>query len=345
MIKEDLKKVLSWFSLFILIIFAVILIFLFNGYLQVNSLQEMKTCGDGTFYNSCSVSQPFFCSDFGQLIEKATVCGCSSGDLKKEDGCNSNLFKNERVVSFEYFLNGERKEISLSLYKGVNDYVQSLPRSKFYFGGETPKRSDFKFLKIEDTVQINSIQKLVIQIQNAAPESKENQARIAISLVQNIPYGDPSENNAFDETLNLSKFPYQVLYENSGSCEGKSELLVLLLRELGYGTAFFYYAPENHEAVGIKCPIKESLLKSGYCFVETTSPSILGDYGGEYLGTGKLLSEPEIIMVGEGISLPEKMEEYEDGKRMMNLRLGKSLGVLFRDKITERLSEKYGLEL
>lgn len=340
--KDYLKKVLGMFSLFVLVLVAITLILLFNGYVGSSDSVEMQTCGDGTFYDSCSLSNPLFCEN-GILVEKASICGCNSNEIKDGDSCKLSIFQGEKINSFEYVLDGERKEIILKLYSGVNDYVKNLPRSKFYFGDEVPQRIDFKFLKIDDDVQKIAIQDLVSQIQNLAPESKEDQARIAISLVQNIPYGELSEKNKINEDILVSKFPYQVLYENEGSCEGKSELLVLLLRELDYGTAFFYYSSENHEAVGIKCPVKNGLIGSGYCFVETTSPSILGDYGGEYLGTGRLRSKPEVLVINEGISLPKGFDEYKDGKMMMNLRTGKSIWSLFRDRFVEKLNEKYGL--
>ena len=330
------------FTLFVFVILAIFLILLFNGFVKSGGFVDKSTCGDGTFYGDCSISKPLFCSG-GELIELASLCGCSEEGVKKGDSCNLEVFQEEEIRTFEYYFEGEMKELSLSLYGGVNEHVKALPRSKLYSGDEVPNRGDFKFLKIEDETQIVALQGLISQIQNLAPNSKEDQARIAISLVQNIPYGESSEVNEMSQEIRISKFPYQVLYENEGSCEGKSELLFLLLRELSYGTAFFYYSLENHESVGIKCPVENSLFGSGYCFVETTSPSILGDYGGEYLGTGKLLSKPEVIFIGEGISLDKGLKEYKDGKKMMNLRLGKSFSILFKEKCLKKLNERYGL--
>ena len=39
---------------------------------------------------------------------------------------------------------------------------------------------------------------------------------------------------------------------------------------------------ENHESVGIRCPLEESYKESGYCFIETTAPAIISDDSIEY---------------------------------------------------------------
>ena len=131
-----------------------------------------------------------------------------------------------------------------------------------------------------------------------------------------------------------------------GVCGEKSELLVFLLRELGYGIVFFYHQEENHESVGIKCPEEYSLRKSGYCFVETTGSSIITDDEIEYVGGVKLLSQPEIFKISEGESLEEDLYEYKDAKKWIEIRNdikeNRELDVLkyFRWK---SLKEKYGL--
>jgi len=343
--KKEVRKLFSWFFLFILVFLGIVLIFLSNGYFSSEKNEIILTCGDGSYLGECSFNKPLFCTGEGELIERASICGCEKGYRKKGELCVNNYYSGEEVKAFEYFFRGELTSLNLTLYSGVNDYVKDLDRTKFYFDGEFVQRRDFKFLKIEDEIQKEALSELIYKIQNLAPNSKEDQARIAISLVQRIPYSENSEESTFNEndSIKFARFPYQVLYEGGGSCEGKSELLVLLLRELGFGTAFFYYSPENHETVGISCPVEESFLGSGYCFVETTSPSILGDHGGEYLVTGNLFSDPDILVINEGFSLGNKLEEYKDSKKIMSLREGKSIFTFSRSKALERLAQKYGL--
>lgn len=46
------------------------------------------TCLDGTPYNSCSSSKPKYCSN-GVLINKASLCGCPSGQVASGDACTT----------------------------------------------------------------------------------------------------------------------------------------------------------------------------------------------------------------------------------------------------------------
>ena len=112
-----------------------------------------------------------------------------------------------------------------------------------------------------------------------------------------------------------SRHLYQTIYEYEGSCEGKSELLAFLLKEIGFDVVLFYYQEENHEAVGIRCPVKYSLNESGYCFVETTLAGPISYSEGRYLGPGgstKLGPYTEIINVSGGISLGDSLDDYKD---------------------------------
>ena len=145
--------------------------------------------------------------------------------------------------------------------------------------------------------------------------NKDDQARIAISIVQHIPYDKEREL----ELNNHSLFPYEVLYNYKGICGDKSLLLALLLRELGFGVAIFEFEKENHRAVGIKCPRQYSYMNSGYCFVETTRPEIITYYKSDYVGVGKLTSQPEIIKISDGLSFDSVKEEYEDAQEFDRL--------------------------
>ena len=63
--------------------------------------------------------------------------------------------------------------------------------------------------------------------QEKLSKSKDEQLRIAVSLVQNIPY---DWDNYY--TGELGKYPYEVLYQNKGVCGEKSQLIIFLLREV-----------------------------------------------------------------------------------------------------------------
>ncbi len=308
---------------------------------KIRADKEPPFCGDGTLYEECSLTQPYFCSD-GLLEPRASVCGCPDILIKQEEHCVSKYQTDPKVVELNYILRGERRVIDFPVYGGMANYLSELSQSIFYGKGETPSRIDFKLKNIDEEEQRELLLPLVKRIQDIT-DDKEDQARIAISLVQNIPFGFSEREVKLGggRTINYSRYPYEVLYDAEGICGEKSELLAFLLRELGYGVAFFYHADENHESLGIECPVEQSLGGTGYCFVETTGPAIITDDSIEYVGGIVLSSEPEVISISTGISLDKNLYEYDDADLMKKLRNGGFL--LFKKSRLERLKEKYGL--
>ena len=246
-----------------------------------------------------------------------------------------------KETTLKYFLNGEENTLDFTVYGGMSGYLSNVSRIISYESGEKPLRADFKLKDINEEEQRELLLPLVVKIQNLA-ENKEDQARIAISLVQNIEYGFSNKtDNFFGKEVNYSRYSYEVLYDSQGICGEKSSLLAFLLRELGFETVIFYNQPENHESIGISCPKEKSYKETGYCFIETTGPSIITDDAIEYVGGLTLNSEPEVISISNGTSLPENLPEYKDAETMKRIRAGKF--VLFADSKLEKLREKYGL--
>jgi hypothetical protein len=169
--------------------------------------------------------------------------------------------------------------------------------------------------------------------------NKDDQVRIAISLVQKIPY-DYSRLNSVNFKL---RSPYELLYESKGVCSEKSLLLAHLLREFGYGIVLFDFSSENHMAVGIKSPNQYSYKNTGYAFIEATAPSIPTDSQGNYVGAGRLISTPQIFQVSDGISFSSISEEYQDAQTLNRLtNMGPILAE--NDYLTWRaLANKYGI--
>jgi hypothetical protein len=329
--------------LFIVVLGAYIIIELEN----LKTSESVKTCGDGTFYETCSLTKPFFCNE-GVLLESSTICGCPKGFVKKDNLCISDIQREPKEVSFKYILRGEEGSIDFIMYEGIYEYLYTIPRTITYAENEISSRADFKLKSIDEEIQRNFLLPLVIEIQNSA-STKEDQARIAISLVQNIPFGNSDSSIKFGgNSVGYSRYPYQVLYDNEGVCGEKVELLGFLLRELGYGVSFFYFSEENHEALGIKCPGKESLIDTGYCFIETTGPSIITQDELYYYGFGKIDSTPQIFLLADGFALGDNLYEYKDADRMD--RIKKSVenrnGRLdfFKYLMNKKLKTKYGLD-
>ncbi len=325
-------------------IFIFLIIFLIAS-VSAGLFQKQKVCGDGTFEGECSVNQPYFCSE-QLLTEKASICGCPNLTEIEGDFCISSYQTNPKEINLTYVLKGEKNNISFTVYEGLSDYLFNLPDFISYLNEKEPSRADFKLRNINEENQKVLLVPLVVEIQNLA-DDKEDQARIAISLVQNIAFGSSNKLTTLgNNSVNYSRYPYEVLYDQEGICASKSELMVFLLREIGYETVFFYYELENHDSVGIKCPEKYGLLNTSYCFVETTGPSIITDYENVYLKGVKLISYPEIMKASEGNSL-EYMYEYRDANRLKKIRRGLEetgkINLLKNFKLNQ-LMGKYGLE-
>lgn len=310
---SKIKKYFVIFALFLIIIFCLIII------IKIKTPEKIVLCGDGTQNNMCSLRKPYVCSN-KVLVERASVCGCPEGLTIQRDSCFSEYQHYSKVITLNYVLRGEEKQLDFVVYKGLSDYLSDLPKSISHDKESMPTRRDFKIRHINEREQRSLLLSLVTKIQNIA-QNKEDQVRIAVSIVQKINY-EVSEKVIGLQNGNIigqSRYPYEVLYDTKGACEGKSELLAFLLREMGYGVILFYYPVENHEAVGIKCPFEYSVYKSGYCFIETTGSSIISNNQDYYIGWGKISSNPEIIPISEGMSLGKNLYEYEDAKSLIKI--------------------------
>jgi hypothetical protein len=336
----------------ILTLFVLVLFILFSGGFGLVKLikgdshpPDERICGDGTLYDNCSITKPYFCSD-GRLIELVSVCGCPDKFSNKNESCVSFYQTKPKEISLRYTVRSKIYSTDFIVYEGFENYISKVPRSIRSSPGENFSRADFKLKAINEEEQRKFLMPLVIKIQNMT-NNKEDQMRIAVSIVQNIPFGASNRTSTFGNyNITHSRYPYEVLYDMEGICGEKTDLLAFLLRELGYGTAFFYYPSYNHESLGIKCPIKESLIESGYCFVETTGPSILTDNEIIYVGVGKLYENPEIYFLSDGISLGNEISEYSDADKLIQIReaIEKDGRInFFRHIEYKKLNEKYGL--
>jgi hypothetical protein len=333
------------------ILLAVIFIAAFaymNGFFPGNKASNL--CNDGTETGKCSSIQPYYCQN-KTLVQGPGLCGCPETFNFSNDGgeCVSNYQTGGKNISLKYVLDGEEGKINLIVYHGFANYTSKIPRSIEYIGsGKNFSRVDFKLKSINDQIQGDALSELVKEIQKITPDKNE-QAKIAASIVQNIPYGykDGKISLSKNESVIYTRYPYEVLYDNRGICGEKSQLLAFLLRELGFGTAIFYNQQENHEAVGIGCPKGESWKNSGYCFVETSAPAVISDSEIEYVGGLKIISDPEIMEISDGLSLSGKIPDYGDAKAMMRIRemiadSGK-LNVYHQWRY-DKLRAKYGLD-
>lgn len=294
-------------------------------------------CSDGTDYNSCSSNKPFYCLE-GNLIEKPEICGCAYEFVWVLNKCVSIYETNPKEIDLNYTLRGKKEDINYTVYRGLNDYLAGLDRKVWYLDYENPPTDEYMELRfITESHQSKYISPLVDKIKQVTDNS-DDQARIAISIVQTMPYDWDTYNNQSA----TGKYPYETLYDQTGVCGDKSKLLALILKELGYGVVLFNFNLESHEAVGIKCPMEYSYQNSGYCFIESTTPSIITDSQGNYVGAGELISIPNIYLVSDGKSMDSVSEEYNDNLTYQKI-IAKGTTLRRADYNTwKRITTKYG---
>lgn len=325
------------------VIFTGLLVVLI--YYTVMIINPIKSCIDETLSGECSTVKPFYCEN-GNLIRRASVCGCSEVAYGEDENCFSRYQNQSKQITFEYILRGKRGEINYTVYKGLVDYLDGLDRTIFYDEGQSPSRGDFELKKIYEEEQRELILPLILKIKEKTSD-KNDQFRIAVSIVQEIDFGFSNKTDIlFGREISHQRYPYEVLYDLKGICGEKSELLALLLKELGYETALFYYQDENHESVGVGCPEEYAHKDTGYCFIETTGPSIITNDKIIYVGGETLVSIPEVIPISKGESLGNDLYEYDDAQTIIKIdEKVNSIGRLNPLEIwsKKKLKEKYNL--
>ncbi len=207
---------------------------------------------------------------------------------------------------YDYVLDGNQGTLPIALStKLYSAYREENPRQKRAWA--YVDNASFFLTYLNEYNQNRYFEALADEIRKKT-DNPDDQARIAISLVQHIPYikGSPY------------RYPYEVLYDGSGVCFEKSLLLAALLKELGYKSSVLYFIPENHLAVGISCPEPYDFRGTGYCLVQATNPIIMTDET-PFAGSGENWSSPEIIRTSDGHSLDSVRTEYIDARTLILL--------------------------
>jgi hypothetical protein len=134
-------------------------------------------------------------------------------------------------------------------------------------------REAFYGLFLQAKAGDTSLDSLLAQLKAVAVKnnwSDDQLAEFTLGLVQYIPY-DHAKLVADSNRNTDPYYPYETLYLDRGVCSDKTFLAVALLRKLGYGAAILDFPDLNHSAVGIACPVADSINGSGYCYGETTN--------------------------------------------------------------------------
>lgn len=239
--------------------------------------------------------------------------------------------------SYYYIVEGTPGYIPLEVYSGVNEYIASF--------GDIYTGNDFNAV-VNNSVQREYVSPMVQKIRGAA-KNPDDEARIAISLVQHIKYDANAINEIrFNESrsgqLYIGRYPYTILYQNwGGICGEKSFLLALLLKELGYGVALLEFDDVHHMAVGIRAPREYCYGGTEYALIESTAPEI--PTFDEYTFVGfnipmSSLHPTKIFNISEGRSFDSIDREVSDARTERSIL--SAAGVLNAAAVNVRMSEQ-----
>ena len=185
---------------------------------------------------------------------------------------------------------------------------------------------------LENQIQNDYMRPFIEMIRTRSITSDE-QAKIAISLVQRI----PDNGNRYTRTTTEWDHPYETLHNNMGSGADKSVLLAYILNELGFETVLFEFS--DHLAVGVKSSSRYSFSGTGYALVEAAGPTII-----TYEPGSGILQNPRIIHLIGGKKVLDVSTEYGDAMRMRQLEeMGGTINQSYRVELS-KISEKYDLD-
>ena len=180
----------------------------------------------------------------------------------------------ERTGVYRFKYGNSPYEISLGLSSSLYESYLMSPKSYTYSSANPPTnvRDAFYGLFFTRKTADTSLDDLAGQLQELAAAkqwSSDQLADFSLALIQFMPY-DSDKVSASNFNSN-PYYPYETLYLNKGVCSDKTFLAVALLRRLGFGAAILDFPESNHSAVGITCPLADSISSSGYCYGETTN--------------------------------------------------------------------------
>jgi len=189
---------------------------------------------------------------------------------------------------FKWNFRGRPYYVTLALQpKLYQSYVQSSKVYKYYGDLPVDWHEDYYQMFLTPKAGDNTIKSLATQFRAIASidrMTEDGMIDLMMSFVQSIPY-DTGKNL---ET-GTPNYPYETLFTGLGVCSDKTFLAVMLLRELGYGSAVLDFPDVNHSAAGIQCPKEYSVRATGYCFAETTNYFPIGAIP-RSLGQGSVLT-------------------------------------------------------
>jgi hypothetical protein len=279
---------------------------------------------------SPAISPPVITSEVPNLSSPSQP---SPGPTPEITPLPETLFRQSpKTTSFSYVIDRNRRFMSFTTFGGLSDFFSNTSHSYHY----DPENGVIIEL-LENEVQ-NEFMRPFIEMIRKRSITSDDQAKIAISLVQRIPYNG----NRYTRTATDWYYPYETVHTNKGSAADKSVLLAYILNELGFETVLFEFP--GHMAVGVKSSSRYSFYDTGYAYIETTRPTIITYEPDTGYGGFSLSQNPRIIHLSGGRRTLDVSTEYGDAMRMKQLEeMGGNLNQSYRAELS-KISEKYELD-
>ncbi|HLM84321.1 MAG TPA: hypothetical protein VK254_03890 [Candidatus Bathyarchaeia archaeon] len=237
-------------------------------------------------------------------------------------------------------LGGKKKKYSVPLNDATYQTIFNLPDytcSQFGYTDAT-LGACHNFLNYDRADQKEAFVPLVRWITKKIKKS-DDRVRVAASIVQNMEYDyDKYYNNGENNGRGHgARYLYETLYENKGICGEKAEVIVYLLKQLGYGTAeITFLSPSFHEVAGVKCADAYDFRDTGYCFIDPITRHMI-TFAGSYKDYDPYLITP----ISDGKTFNAK-KDFTDSQKWWKVLL-EGTGSRANYKLYKKLVKKYGM--
>ncbi len=235
---------------------------------------------------------------------------------------------NPKQATFQWEHDNKRYELTMTLYKSIDDYYGEQPK-KYSYTGTQPQDWEQQYYEMFINVpkEDNTFSKLASELEAMGERnnlSDDEIVDLTVAFIQSIPYDEAkSVNDSF-----LARYPYEVLYDKKGVCSEKSFLGALLIKEMDYGVSLFSFEEAKHMVMGVKCPEQYDSYDSGYCFTELTTPGWkvgVEDFQDieaitSTSKTPSLREVPQIYEVADGKTYHGVIETMEEKERIKTLK-------------------------
>ncbi len=203
----------------------------------------------------------------------------------------------DRTVSHSFRFEGTNRTVTLdvdeSVYLGAKAATKSVVRFRGARADDWLESYYPAFIWEEHQDEFFSdLLSAMRSIRAAEQLDVDRYAELLTVFVQSLPYHtDPVDLEP--------KFPIETFAETAGDCDDKALLLAGLLAREGYDVAIMLFDAEQHVALGLRVD-SPGYRGTGYAFVETTAPGLIGMVPDALDGGIELLSAPHVFPVDGG---------------------------------------------